>query len=129
MADNLRIVCVQIAGIRTRHSHMISRMHKYTPNFIQLQETNIHTGAKASQITTQLGLKHSMFSLAVHNTGSGTAILQTSDSWGLLKTHMDSQGRISIAHILNNRNTYIIVNIQGHPPPQTTTTNHNFVNI
>lgn len=30
-----------------------------------------------------------VFSLAVHNTDSGTAILQTSDKWDILKTDMD----------------------------------------
>lgn len=113
--DDLIIISINISGLRTKQHHIIQLTRKYKPDFILIQETNIHSDVQGAQIKTQLGFKHAYFSLAVHNIGSGTAILQTSDRWNILNTNRDNQGRITFVQIGNNTHTYTIVNI--HAPP------------
>ncbi|BFZ21637.1 hypothetical protein BsWGS_24676 [Bradybaena similaris] len=111
----LVILSLNIRGMRTKLQHIHSLSQIYRPDYILLQETNIHSHSHAKHITTQLGLQHSDFSLAVQRVGTGTCILQTSDRWEIVRTHRDDQGSTNIIQITNNIHTYTIANI--HAPP------------
>lgn len=115
----LCIISLNISDINTKQIHIVSLIHKYTPDLILLQETNRCTNTHALQIPSKLGLRHTVFSLAVRNTGSGTVILQTSDRWDILQSSRVNLGRISIVEIGNSRNMNTIINI--HAP-----TNYNY---
>lgn len=61
----------------------------------------MHTDSHAAQIISPLCLRHSRFSLAIYKSGSGTAILQTSDTEDSLRTHRDTQSNINIVQVGN----------------------------
>lgn len=87
MEGDILLISINITGINKKQKEIIHLIKKYKPDFFLLRETNIQNDWQASKITSQLGLSNSVFNLAIHKVGSGTAILQTSDKWQITDTH------------------------------------------
>ena len=114
MADTtLTIISLNIRGCRTKGDCIIKLVKEHTPDFIFLQETNIHTEHDANTYTTQLGFKHTNghYSNGKKGTVNGTAIIQTSDRWKITNKGNDNEGRITTVNITNKQQKYTLINI------------------
>jgi exonuclease III len=111
MADSITVLSINVMGLRAKLDEITTLARTYRPDFVFLQETNIGTDDLAARLTTKLGLRHSLFSLATQHCGSGVAILQTSDSWTITDKNRDSDGRIATLQIEKDKQKLTLVNI------------------
>ena len=108
----LCIVTLNVRGMRGKLPNIENIIKTHTPDFLLLQETNIHDNYSAKTLTDKLGLGTGVFSLGGHC--RGTAILKTSNRWDMTPSKTDSPiGRFSSAIITNKTETYRLVNIYG----------------
>ena len=111
----LRILDLNIRGLENKLHHLESLIAKYRPDLVTLQETNVHSPYIKQAIETKLKLQNTIFNYALHR-HSGTAILQTSDTWELKQGHTPIGGRVSVGKIKHGEFEFNLVNL--HAPAQ-----------
>ena len=108
--NELSIMTVNARGVLGKLPHLQNLIHTHQPDFLFLQETNIKDNYIAQKFTHNLGLSKGIFSLG--NFCRGTAILQTSNRWKIIKETTDNTlGRITTATITNKSIEHTLVNI------------------
>jgi exonuclease III len=115
--NKLCILTVNINGLRHKLNTIINLINKYKTDFIFIQETKINDSSHTLNITSQLGIKHAIFSLGRY---TGVATLQTSDAWDITHTRTDKEGRIVIIDIQSkdHKNTEKLTLVNIYAPSQ-----------
>ena len=104
----LKLISLNIKGLRNKHMHIIDLIKTHKPDFILLQETNIDKIRTANALTLALGLKEGYFSLGP--CGSGVATFKCSNTWSVTQSNLDTEGRTVFLTITSNNKTYTLIN-------------------
>ena len=112
----LRLLSLNIRGLERKLPQLTSLIAKYRPDIVTLQETNVNTYYNKQAIETKLKLHNTIFNFALHQ-HSGTAILQTSNTWELKQGQTPIGGREIIAKIKNGDTIYNLINIHAPAEP------------
>ena len=118
---SLRILDLNIRGLENKLHHLGSLVAKYRPDIVTLQETNVHSSFTKQAIVQKLKLQNTIFNYALHQ-HSGTAILQTSDTWELSQGKRPVGGRVILGKIKHGDFEYNLVNL--HAPSGAATEQH-----
>ena len=116
LQPKLRILSLNIRGLESKLHHLESLIAKYRPDIITLQETNVHSSFSKQAIAAKLKLHNSIFNFALHQ-HSGTAILQTSDTWELKQGPTPIGGRVILGKIKHGDIVLNLVNLHAPAEP------------
>lgn len=112
----LTLVSLNIRGLRHKTQHIRNIAHKHKPDFILLQETNIHDRYTQMQTLQKLRpeVKEAYWTVDKETTQSrGVVILKTGNDWTVKRHYGDDKGRIGMVEINNENLTYHLYNIYG----------------
>ena len=115
---SLKILSLNISGLRKKTNNVSILIIKYKPDFIFLQETNINTIFLERQAIESLKLEPStcFFNYNV-NKSNGTCILQTSDKWQITLVKYFQEGRTTLMKIKNGNKSKTLMNIYAPANP------------
>ena len=105
----LKIISLNICGLAKKATYLKNLIIKHKPDFLCLQETNIHNKQISDRFLFELGLNKGIFNYANTN-GNGTAILQTSDKWDIIDEKNYLNGRANVVTIRHQNENFKIIN-------------------
>ena len=106
----IKIVSLNVSGLTQKIEPVKNLIKDHRPDFLCLQETNIHNKQTSDKILFDLGLTKGIFTYT-NTQGNGTAILQTSDRWDIINENRMLNGRVSMVTVRHLEDTLTIVNI------------------
>ena len=89
----IKIVSLNVSGLTQKIEPVKNLIKDHRPDFLCLQETNIHNKQTSDKILFDLGLTKGIFTYT-NTQGNGTAILQTSDRWDIIDENRMLDGRV-----------------------------------
>ena len=123
---DLKILTLNISGLRKKTSFLRHIIHKYKPDIVCLQETNISDNYSMNKAIYELGLKSENCFFNYPSTKSnGTAILCISSVFKINNAEYFDEGRSIILQIQINEINYTIVNVYA---PTNPTQRHHYFN-
>ena len=105
----IKIISLNVNGLSQKIIYIKHLIRDHRPDFLCLQETNIHDKQTSDKILFDLGLNKGIFTYT-NTQGNGTAILQTSDRWDIIDENRILDGRVSVATVRHLEETLTIVN-------------------
>ena len=117
---DLKILSLNISGLRNKTAFLKHTMCKYTPDFVCLQETNINEEYYEKKSMYDLGLNNdNCFFNYPLTKSNGTAIICTNPDFKINNTLCLDNGRTIILQFQKNKTYYTIVNVYAPTnPPQ-----------
>ena len=115
---SLKILSLNISGLRNKTKHILYLINKYKPDFIFLQETNINN-LYTEKTTLELLRLEQSFCFFNYNTrkSNGTCILQTSNRWTVTFCKYSHEGRTTLIRISNGSKSKILINVYAPTNP------------
>ena len=115
---SLKIISLNISGLRKKTKHISLLIAKYKPDFICLQETNVNDYYLERQIIELLKLNHtSCFFNYNARKSNGTCILSTSDRWEIKLVKKSHEGRVISTRIQSNEKQKMLINTYAPTNP------------
>ena len=112
----LSVLTLNIRGLRHKTKFIKDLSNEFEPDFILLQETNVHTSYLQHILEKKLKpeIKNVFWTIDKKKTPCrGVAILQTNDKWTVKRHDFDNGGRIGMTEISKNNKTVHLYNIYG----------------
>jgi len=112
----LTLLSLNIRGLRRKTRHITDLIETHRPDFVLLQETNIHDKKLQQHMERQLRpMTKNIFWTTdrAKRPGKGVAILQTKNDWTVTRHTYDNNGRIGCLEISKDNKTYSLYNIYG----------------
>ena len=106
----LSILSLNVKGLKKKTHHINILVRKYKPDFLCLQETNIDNIHKEKTVLSKLEVVKGIFNYPDTHC-NGTAILQTSTNWEILRECKVLSGRVITIDISNKNDRYSLTNI------------------
>ena len=115
---SLKIISLNISGLRKKTKHISLLIAKYKPDFICLQETNVNDHYLERQIIELLKLNHtSCFFNYNARKSNGTCILSTSNRWEIKLMKKSHEGRVISTRIQSNQKQKMLINTYAPTNP------------
>ena len=115
---SLRILNLNISGLRSKTNHVSLLIVKYKPDFILLQETNVDNDYLKGQVIESLKLdKDNCFFNYNTSKSNGTCILQTSNKWEITSVKFCHEGRVTIVKIRSGKHIKTMINVYAPSNP------------
>ena len=117
-SSSIKILGLNISGLRKKTHNLSLLMIKYKPDFILLQETNINNTYLESKAIESLKLdpRTCFFNYNI-NKSNGTCILQTSDKWKITFVKFYQDGRTIVTKIKKAKENKTLINIYAPTNP------------
>ena len=117
-SSSLKILGLNISGLRKKTHNLSLLMIKYKPDFILLQETNVNNSYLESKVIESLKLDpNTCFFNYNINKSNGTCILQTSDKWKITFVKFYQDGRTIVTKIKKAKENKTLIDIMLLPIP------------
>ena len=117
-SSSLKILGLNISGLRRKTHNLSLLIIKYKPDFILLQETNINNSFLESKVIESLKLDPNtcFFNYNIKKS-NGTCILQTSDKWKITFVKFYQDGRTIVTKIKKAKENKTLINIYAPTNP------------
>ena len=108
--QQLNILSLNVKGLRGKTHQINILIRKYRPDFLCLQETNINNKHIEKTVRSKLEIVRGIFNYPDTHC-NGTAILQTSTNWEIMRESKLLKGRVITLDIANKEDSYSLTNI------------------
>ena len=112
------IVTINISGLRSKTKYLKQVINDNYCDFVFLQETNIQDDYTRDVALDKLGFRDGIFAYPNQHS-CGSAIIQTSTRWDIIRQHSGFNGRLTHVDITNKTCSYSLINIYAPSEPTT----------